>query len=67
MPLVLAPYRMCLAAATLAAVAAGAVLAFRASAATLDLTWGIGAVVAVVAAGILSIEAARAPAAAKTA
>jgi hypothetical protein len=64
-PLILAPYRMCLAAATLAAVAAGAVLAFRGTSATLDATWGIGALVAVLAAGILSIEAARAPAAAK--
>jgi hypothetical protein len=65
-PLVLAPYRLCLAAATLAAVAAGAFLAFHGSAATLDVIWGVGSVVAVVAAGILSIEAARAPAAAKT-
>jgi hypothetical protein len=65
-PLVLAPYRLCLAAATLAAVAAAAVLAFRAGAGTLQLAWGLGAGVAVVAAGILSVEAARAPAAAKT-
>ncbi len=63
--LVLAPYRLCLAAATVSAVVAGAALAFRASSGTLTLAWGIGAVVAVVAAGILSIEAARAPAAAK--
>ncbi len=65
-PLVLAPYRLCLAAATLAAVAAGAFLAFHGSAATLNAIWGLGSVVAVLAAGILSIEAARAPAAAKT-
>jgi hypothetical protein len=65
-PLILAPYRLCLAAATIAALAAGAVLAFRGSVATLDLVWGAGAVVAVLAAGILSVEAARAPAAAKT-
>jgi hypothetical protein len=63
--LVLARYRGWLAAATLAAVVAGATLAFRATATLLDLTWGLGALVAVAAAGILSIEAARAPAAAK--
>ncbi len=63
--LVLAPYRMLLGAATLAAVFAGAALAFRGSTTLLDLTWGIGAVVAVLAAGILSIEVARAPATAK--
>jgi len=63
--LVLARYRAWLAAATLAAVVAGATLAFRGTAALLDLTWGLGALVAVVAAGILSFEAARAPAAAK--
>ena len=32
---------------------------------TLEITWGIGALVAVLAAGILTVEAARAPAAAK--
>ena len=64
-PLILAPYRFCLAAATIAAVVAGAALAFQASAGTLELTWGIGALVAVLAAGILSIVAARAPTAAK--
>lgn len=63
--LVLAPYRMLLGTATLAAVLAGAALAFRGSPTLLDLTWGIGAVVAVVVAGILSIEVARAPATAK--
>ncbi|MDA0183594.1 hypothetical protein OJ997_25015 [Solirubrobacter phytolaccae] len=63
--LVLAPYRMLLALATIAAVLAGAVLAFRGSATLLDVTWGVGAVVAVLAAGILSIEVARAPATAK--
>jgi hypothetical protein len=63
--LVLAPYRMLLGTATLAAVLAGASLAFRGSGTLLDLTWGLGAVVAVVAAGILSIAAARAPATAK--
>jgi hypothetical protein len=65
-PLILAPYRLCLAAATVAALAAGAVLAFRGNVTTLDTVWGIGSLVAVLAAGILSIEAARAPAAAKT-
>lgn len=63
--LVLAPYRMLLGMATIAAVLAGAALAFRGSATLLDVTWGIGSVVAVLAAGILSIEVARAPAAAK--
>jgi hypothetical protein len=61
--LVLAPYRLCLAAATLCAVAAGAVLAFHASGAVLGWAWGLGALVAAVAAGILSVEAARAPSA----
>jgi hypothetical protein len=61
--LILAPYRLCLAAATLAAVAAGGALAFHANA--IEPIWAIGAVVAVVAAGILSFEAARAPAAAR--
>ena len=65
-PLVLAPYRLCLAAATLAAVAAGGRWPSAPPRGTLELTWGIGALVAVLAAGILSIEAARAPAAAKT-
>jgi hypothetical protein len=65
-PLILAPYRLCLAAATVAALAAGAVLAFRGNVTTLDTVWGLGSLVAVLAAGILSIEAARAPAAAKT-
>lgn len=59
--LVLAPYRLCLAAATLAAVVAGATLGFRAGAGVLGWTWGIGALVAAAAAGILTEEAARAP------
>ena len=63
--LVLAPYRLCLAAATVAAVIAGAALAFRASSGALAFSWGVGAVVAVLAAGILSSEAVHAPAAAK--
>ena len=63
--LVLGPYRLCLAAATVAAVVAGATLAFHASPGTLEWTWGVGALVAVLAASILSVEAARAPAAAE--
>jgi hypothetical protein len=63
--LVLARYRLCLAAATLSAVVAGAALAFHAGSTTLNVTWGLGAFVALVSAGILSIEAALAPASAK--
>jgi hypothetical protein len=59
--LVLAPYRLCLAAATLAAVLAAATLAFRADGGVLGWCWGAGAVVAALAAGILSEEVARAP------
>jgi hypothetical protein len=59
--LVLAPYRLCLVAATLAAVVAGATLAFGASATVLAWSWGAGALVAVLAAGILSEEVVRAP------
>jgi hypothetical protein len=61
--LVLAPYRLCLAAATLSAVVAGAALAFHASEGALGWAWGLGALVAAVAAGILTVEAARAPSA----
>jgi hypothetical protein len=61
--LVLAPYRLCLASATIAAVVAGAVLAFHATSGVLSWAWGAGAVVAAAAAGILSVEAARAPSA----
>jgi hypothetical protein len=57
----LARYRICLVAATLAAVLAGATLAFRASGVVLGWCWGAGAVVAALAAGILTTEAARAP------
>jgi hypothetical protein len=63
--LVLAPYRLCLAAATVAAVVAGGALAFRASSGMLQITWGVGALVAILAASILTVEAARAPAAAR--
>jgi hypothetical protein len=59
--LVLAPYRLCLAAATLAAVVAAATLAFRAGGGVLDWSWGLAALVAALAAGILTEEAARAP------
>jgi hypothetical protein len=59
--LVLAPYRLCLAAATLAAVLAAATLAFRAGGGVLSWCWGVGALVAALAAGILTEEAARAP------
>jgi hypothetical protein len=59
--LVLAPYRLCLAAATLGAVLAAATLAFRAGGGVLGWCWGLGALVAALAAGILTEEAARAP------
>jgi hypothetical protein len=59
--LVLAPYRLCLAAATVAAVVAGSALGFRAGAGVLEWSWGLGALVAAAAAGILTEEAARAP------
>lgn len=59
--LVLAPYRLCLAGATVAAVLAGSTLAFQASSGVLGWCWGLGALAAVLAAGILSTEAARAP------
>jgi hypothetical protein len=59
--LVLAPYRLCLAAATVAAVVAGSALGFRAGAGVLEWSWGLGALAAAVAAGILTEEAARAP------
>jgi hypothetical protein len=61
--LVLAPYRLCLAAATLSAVVAGGVLAFHATEGVLGWAWGLGALVAAAAAGILTVEAARAPSA----
>jgi hypothetical protein len=63
--LMLAPYRLCLAAATVAVVVAGGTLAFHGSAAIVNWTWGLGALVAVLSAGILTFEAARAPATAK--
>ncbi|HET6551235.1 MAG TPA: hypothetical protein VFG79_22405 [Solirubrobacter sp.] len=61
----LAPYRLCLAAATLAAVLAGGVLAFQAASAALTAGWAAGAAVAALAAVILTSEAARAPGATK--
>jgi hypothetical protein len=63
--LMLAPYRLCLAVSTVAAVVSGGVLAFHGSATTLGWTWGLGALVAILSAGILTVEAARAPAAAR--
>jgi hypothetical protein len=63
--LMLAPYRVCLAVSTVSAVVAGGVLAFHGSDETLAWTWGLGSLVAVLSAGILTVEAARAPAAAK--
>jgi hypothetical protein len=64
--LVLAPYRLCLAAATVAAVVAAATLAFRAGGGVLAWCWGVGALVAALAAGILTEEAARAPSSRET-
>jgi hypothetical protein len=63
--LMLAPYRLCLAAATVAVVVAGGTLAFHGSAGIVGWTWGLGALVAVLSAGILTVEAVRAPATAK--
>jgi hypothetical protein len=63
--LILAPYRLLLLAATVAAVMAGGTLAFHGSPGVVDWTWGVGALVAILSAGILSFEAARAPATAK--
>ena len=61
----LAPYRLFLLAATVAAVVAGGTLAFHGSATVVNWTWGLGALVAVLSAGILTFEAARAPATAE--
>ena len=64
--LMLAPYRLCLVAATVAAVVAGGDARVpRARDGTLTWIWGLGALVAVLSASILTVEAARAPAAAK--
>jgi hypothetical protein len=61
----LTPYRLCLVTATTAAVLAGGTLAFHGSAGFVGWTWGLGALVAVLSAGILTFEAARAPSTAK--
>ena len=61
--LVLAPYRWWLVLSTVAAVAAAASLGFQARAETLRWVWGVGALCAACAAGILGVEAARAPSA----
>jgi hypothetical protein len=60
---ILALYRLLLASATVATLAAGAALAFKAGA--IDAIWGLCAIVAILVASILTIEAARAPAAAR--
>ncbi len=61
----LAPYRLFLRAATVAALVAGGTLAFHGSAGVVDWIWGLGALVAVLSAGILTFEAVRAPATAE--
>ena len=60
---VLAPYRLCLAGATIAAAAAGSALGFHAADAVLRWVWGLGALAAAAAAGILTVHAVRAPSA----
>jgi hypothetical protein len=51
---------------TLASVAAAASLGFQAESPTLRWVWGVGALAAASAAGILGVEAARAPTARRT-
>jgi hypothetical protein len=63
--LMLAPYRVLLLTATVAALVAGGTLAFHGSAGVVNWTWGLGALVAILSAGILTVEAVRAPATAK--
>jgi hypothetical protein len=60
---VLAPYRAWLAVATIALVASAGALGFHVRTDVLGWIWGIGALVAVLAAGILTLQAARAPSA----
>jgi hypothetical protein len=60
---VLAPYRLCLAVATIALVLAAGALGFHAHTDVLRWIWGVGALVAVVAAVILIFQAVRAPSA----
>jgi Fe2+ transport system protein B len=59
--LMLAPFRLCLVASTVAALFATAVLGFRADAWVLDAGWALAAFVSAVAATILIREAVRAP------
>jgi hypothetical protein len=61
--LMLVSARLLLVACTLAALFAAAALGFRARPWLLELTWGVAALVSVVSAGILIVEAARAPSA----
>jgi hypothetical protein len=60
---VLAPARLCLAVATMALVTAAGALGFHVAAGPLRWIWGLGALVAVLAAVILTVQAARAPSA----
>jgi hypothetical protein len=64
--LILVPYRGWLVLSTLAAVAAAASLGFQARPGVLGWVWGLGALAAASAAGILTIEALRAPMARRT-
>ena len=59
--LMLVPARLLLVASTLAALFAAAALGFRAEAWILETTWALAALVAALSAGILIVEAARAP------
>jgi hypothetical protein len=60
---VLAPARLCLAIATIALVTAAGALGFHVASSPLRWIWGIGALVAVLAAVILTVQAIRAPSA----
>jgi hypothetical protein len=59
--LILVRHRLCLLSSTLAALLAAAVLGFRADGWLLRSGWGLAAVVSAVAAGILTVVAARSP------
>jgi hypothetical protein len=59
--LMLVRYRLCLVACTLAALFAAAALGFQARGWVVDTTWALAGLVSAVAAGILIVEAARAP------
>jgi hypothetical protein len=60
---VLAPYRGWLAVATIALVVSAGALGFHVRTDLLGWIWGVGALIAVLAAGILTLQAARAPSA----